>query len=105
GVTRSATEPQRLGFGSGRHATTSSGLCASGTPTWAMFSTGSTNGPNLFARLSPGGDVSVGPGYLGAPHTYRIEWRADSVVFMIDGASVNRRAQVLATPMRVGASD
>ncbi len=96
---------QHVGFGTGDNSIGAGGMFGSIGQNWAIFSTGSTNGPNLYARVNPGADVSLGSGYLGAPHTYRIVWRADSVVFLVDGASVNRRAATLSAPMRVGATD
>jgi hypothetical protein len=96
---------QHVGFGSGDNTTGPAGQFGGPGQTWAMFSTGSTPGPDLYARLNPGGDVNLGPGYLGEAHTFGIEWRADSVTFLVDGATVDRRAAVLSTPMRPGASD
>jgi hypothetical protein len=104
-ATFAAAAFQHVGFGDGDNSTGSGGMFGSTGVTWAMFSTGTSAGPNLFARLNPGGDVNLGTGFLGSPHRYRIEWRADSVVFMVDGASLDRRAAALATPMRFGASD
>ena len=54
---------------------------------WAIFSTfGSTT--TLYARVNPGGDVSLGTGYLGVPHRYRIDWNPSNVVFSVDGSVV-----------------
>jgi hypothetical protein len=96
---------QNLGFGAGDNTVGPSGMYYDFPQAWAMFSTGGSNGPNLFARVNPGGDVDLGAGYVGTPHVFRVEWRADSVVFLIDGASVDRRAAAIAGPMRVGMSD
>jgi phosphodiesterase/alkaline phosphatase D-like protein len=95
---------QNAGFGAGDNSLGGSGMFATGAEPWAMFGTANTT-TTLFSRLNPGGDVSLGTSYLGSPHLYRIEWRADSVVFIIDGASVSRRAAVLSTAMRPGISD
>jgi hypothetical protein len=95
---------QNAGLGGGDNSLGPSGMYATGAQPWAMFGTAGTT-TTLYARLNPGSDIALGTGYLNAPHLYRIEWRADSVVFLIDGASVNRRAASLTTPMRPGISD
>ncbi len=95
---------QHVGFGTGNNTMGTAGMFGASAQSWAIFSTGSTAGPSLYARLNPGGDVNLGSGYIGSAHRFRIEWRADSVVFMIDGASVNRRAAALTNPMRPGVS-
>ena len=99
-----AAANQHAGFGTGDNSNSANGMFGDPLRAWAIFSTLSTAGPSLYARVNPGADVNLGSGYVGSAHRYRIEWRADSVVFMIDGASVNRRAAVLANPMRPGAS-
>ena len=61
---------------------------------WAIFST--LSGGLLFARTNPGGcvdangcirDTGLGTGLLGAFHHYRIDWKADSVDYYVDGAA------------------
>ncbi len=100
---------QNIGLGAGDNTTGGSGMFASGTQAWAMFGTAST--PNtFFTRINDGAtttDIAVlnAAGYLGSAHRYRIEWRPDSVIFAIDGASVDRRAVALSAPMRPGISD
>jgi hypothetical protein len=77
------------------------------TSPWAIFSTGST-GTTLSARVWDGGpflDTTIPGSWLGAPHRYRIDWNAGSVVFSIDGAVVHTEPVAIAAAMRVGASD
>jgi hypothetical protein len=68
----------------------------SSTP-WAIFSTGSPV-INLEARTYNGTtiqDVDLGPGLIGTPHLFRIDWVGtgltdiDSVYFYVDGALVS----------------
>jgi len=103
-ATFGAQASQQVGLGSGTNGTNGGSMFGSNAQ-WATFGTDGSAGPNLYARLNPGGDVSVGTGWLGAPHRYRIEWRADSVLFAIDGASVSRRSSSLSSTMRPGMSD
>ncbi len=73
-------------------------------PPWAMFSTmGSTD--TLFARTSAGGDISLGVGYVGAPHRYRVDWGAGSITFFIDGTLVSTHGVAMGASMRPIASD
>ncbi len=73
-------------------------------PPWAMFST--MGGPDtLFARTSAGGDTSLGLGYVGSPHRYRIDWNANSITFFIDGTLVATHNVAMAASMRPIASD
>lgn len=101
---------QNVGFGAGDNSLGATGMFATGAEPWAMFGTANTTN-TLFARLNPGGDVSLGGAYLGAPHRFRIEWwtgpGGDSAAFYVDGASVDRRAAALpgGTTMRPGISD
>ncbi|MBP9819805.1 carboxypeptidase regulatory-like domain-containing protein [Candidatus Woesebacteria bacterium] len=56
---------------------------------YIMFST--HNNGQLNARFNSGGGETIenlGTSYLGAYHTYRIDWGASNVVFYIDGTSV-----------------
>jgi hypothetical protein len=109
-ATFGAANYQNAGLGAGDNSLGATGMFATGAEPWAMFGTAATT-TTLYTRLNPGGDVSLGGGYLGAPHHYRIEWWSsaggDSVAFYVDGASVDRRATTIptATPMRPGISD
>ena len=103
-ATFGAAAYQNAGFGAGDNSLGTSGMFATGDQPWAMFGTaGSTT--TLYSRLNPGGDVSLGTSYIGSRHLFRIEWRADSLIFLIDGASLDRRAANLSTAMRPGISD
>ncbi len=73
-------------------------------PPYAMFST-FTTADTLFARTPGGGDTSLGLGYVGTPHLYKIIWNASSVEFHIDGALVATHNVAMADPMRPAASD
>jgi hypothetical protein len=75
------------------------------SPPWAIFSTENT-GAIFQARTAPGGaDTSLGIGWSGVPHRYRIVWNAGSVDFFVDGASVASHATTIAGPMRPLAAD
>jgi len=74
---------------------------------WAIFSTG-TSGTSLQARAWNGGsflDYTVPGSWLGAPHHYRIEWTANAINFLIDGALVHSEPVAITATMQVGASD
>jgi hypothetical protein len=75
---------------------------------WAIFST--LNGGLLFARTNTGTgaviDTGLGTGLLGGFHHYKIDWKADSIDYYVDGAVVASHALTVAGPMRpVAASD
>ena len=74
---------------------------------WAIFST--LSGGLLFARTNTGNgaiDTPLGTGLLGAFHRYRIDWKAASVDYYVDGALVASHALTVAGPMRpIAASD
>jgi hypothetical protein len=57
---------------------------------WAIFSVKGDG--ELYARTNnnAGGvvETSLGTGYLGSPHRYRIEWNAGKVVYYVDGSVV-----------------
>jgi hypothetical protein len=99
--------------GPGQHLGLAAGDNSAGgmfnTATWAIFST-MTQSSVLYARVNTI-DVSLGtnyPGgtnYIGYPHDYWIEWRADSVVFLVDGRSVSRQANSPSAGLRPGFSD
>lgn len=63
------------------------GVDLSGTSRWAIFSTMGTT-DTLYARTNNNGtfaDTPLGTGLVGSPHTFRIDWLADRVVFSVDG--------------------
>jgi len=110
--TFAAAALQQAGLGSGDNTTGSSGMFGDTTQAWATFGTHDT-GTELYVRIhnpanaAENEDVPLGASYLGAPHRYRIEWKTgpDSLVFLIDGASIERRATTIALSMRAGVSD
>jgi phosphodiesterase/alkaline phosphatase D-like protein len=71
---------------------------------WAIFSTFGTT-TTLYARVNPGGDFSLGTGYLGVSHRYRIDWNTSNVVFSVDGAVVATVTAALTAPMVAQGSD
>ncbi|RIL08025.1 MAG: hypothetical protein DCC71_00810 [Proteobacteria bacterium] len=96
-ATFGATNNHHVGFG----------LDLAFTARWAIFSTRNST-TNLFARTHDGSavsDVDLGAGFLGAPHRYRIDWKAASVDFFIDGALVHSQPVAIAGDMRPIASD
>ena len=75
-------------------------------PRWAIFSTGS--GGTLVARVNNDGvplEVPVGTSYLGAPHRYKIDWLANSVVFSVDGTVVATTTATITGAMEPAISD
>lgn len=69
------------------------GIDLNNTP-WAIFSTGSA-GDALYARTNAAGgaiDTSLGAGWLGAPHRFRIEWTTTGITYLIDGTTVATHA-------------
>ena len=51
---------------------------------WAMFSTAGSGGSTLYARTHDGSsavDVPLGPGLVGSPHVFGIDWTDEGVVF------------------------
>jgi len=77
-----------------QHAGLGQTLSVVGEP-FALFSTVDANGANadgsLFVRTSNGAGTelanSLGPGFLGAPHRFRIDWIGNSVSYFIDGSA------------------
>ena len=62
------------------------GVDLAGTSRWAIFSTMGTT-DTLYARTNNNGalsDTPLGTGLVGSAHTYRIDWLADRVVFVVD---------------------
>lgn len=100
---------QHIGFGGGNDAVGTGGIF-NGESAWAMFSTGSTTS-QLQARTFLGSagptNINIGaPGaYTGSAHLYRIEWKATSVVFYIDGVLVNSTNTTITGTMRPAISD
>jgi hypothetical protein len=77
------------------------------TAPWAIFSNGAL-GTVLQARTWDGAtviDETIPGEWLGAPHTYRIDWAAGGVAYFIDGELVATHALSIASPMRVAVSD
>jgi Domain of unknown function (DUF4082)/Bacterial Ig-like domain/Glycosyl hydrolases family 16 len=75
-------------------------------PPWAIFST--RNGGNLSARTRVGSNninTQLGSSWLGAPHRYRIDWNASSIVYSIDGTVVATHTATITNSMRPLASD
>jgi uncharacterized membrane protein len=74
-------------------------------PPWAIFST--LGGGALYARTSNGDviDTQIPGNWLGAPHRFRIDWSATSVVYWIDGTQVASHALTITTAMRPLVSD
>ncbi len=76
------------------------------TTRWAIFSTSS--GGSLVARVNNDGvvrDVDLGASYLGAPHRYRIDWLADSIVFSVDGTVLATTPMTVTGAMEPAISD
>ncbi|MGY2132960.1 N,N-dimethylformamidase beta subunit family domain-containing protein [Hymenobacter sp. HD11105] len=96
---------QHVGFGAGND----DGGMYNNTPIWAMFSTGNNAGTGLKARVNNNGaqqpDINLPGDLIGSAHTYRIDWKAASIDFYVDGTLVHTASVALATPMRVGVSD
>ncbi|MCJ8164629.1 DUF4082 domain-containing protein [Pontibacter sp. E15-1] len=97
-----ASSFQHIGFGAGDDVD-----MFNNTLIWAMFSTGNA-GTGLQARVRNGSafsDFNIPGSFIGASHSYRINWNTNNVEFYIDGALVHTETVTLTTPMRVGASD
>ena len=110
-ATFNAQSYQHVGFGGTLVPDNGNYVPFNGSP-WIMFST-SNDAAQLYARALPAGNTAYNTGndkiplgnYLGSPHTYRIDWKADSIDFYIDGELKTTVAATIATPMRVSASD
>jgi len=75
-------------------------------PPWAIFSTFAGGG--LYARTHTGTTATntfIPSSWLGAPHRYRIDWNASSVVFSIDGTAVATHPVTITANLRPLASD
>jgi hypothetical protein len=76
-----------------QHAGLGQTLAVGGEP-FAMFSTVDASGQNpdgsLFVRTANGAGTdlanSLGTGFFGAPHRFRIDWNGSSVAYSIDGS-------------------
>jgi len=76
------------------------------SPPWIIFST--NTGGGLYARTHTGTtatDTPIPGSWLGAPHRYRIDWNASSVVFSIDGTVVATHPVTITANLRPLASD
>ncbi len=83
------------------------GVDLAGTPRWAIFSTAGTT-DTLYARTNNNGtstDTALGTGFIGSPHTYRIDWLADRIVFSIDGRVVHTQNAAITGGMGPVVSD
>jgi VCBS repeat-containing protein len=99
-ATINATAYQTIGFGGGDDTFN--------TSPWAVFGTGAQSSVLYASTWTAGGTpayFSLGSGWFGSPHTYKIEWLADQVNFYIDGAVQDSETVTIAGPMRIGASD
>ncbi len=75
-------------------------------PPWAFFST--REGGALYARTHNGSastDTVIPTSLLGAPHRFRIDWTATSVVYWVDGNQVASHTIGLPQPLRLLVSD
>ena len=75
-------------------------------PPWATFST--LSGGVLYARTANGTTTTntlIAGNWLGAPHRFRIDWNATSVVYFIDGVQVVSHPITITASMRPMASD
>jgi VCBS repeat-containing protein len=74
---------------------------------WLTFGTASST-TTLYARINNAGsntDTAIAGSWIGAPHTYRIDWSASRVAFMIDGSVVLTQNVAIAGTMRPVISD
>lgn len=106
-ATFGASSFQHVGFGGGTDATGSGGIY-NGESNWAMFSTHNTT-TTVKARTKLGPtEVDFdfgGTTLIGSAHLYRIEWKAGSVDFYVDGVLVRSEPLALSDPMRPAVSD
>ncbi|HNB35731.1 MAG TPA: DUF4082 domain-containing protein, partial [Anaerolineales bacterium] len=79
---------------------------------WIMFST-SNDAAQLYARVLPSGSEAYNTGndkiplgnYLDSPHTYRIDWKANSIDFYVDGVLKTTVTATISASMSVAVSD
>jgi len=77
-----------------------------------MFSTGN-DALHLYARVLPAGSTAYNTGndkiligdYLGTQHTYRIDWKADSIDFYVDNNLITTVTATITNTMNVAVSD
>ncbi len=92
-------------FGSDGYQHVGFGLTFNETP-WAIFSTFSGSG--LYVRTNNGTgqtDTPIAGNWLNAPHRFRIDWNASSVVYSIDGTTVATHPITISVNMRPIVSD
>jgi len=96
-ATFGAQANQHIGFG----VSSGSPPAPYNDPPWIMFST-YTSTSRLSVRVN---DTSIDVGAIdGSPHTYRIDWKTDSIDFYVDATKTTVTATI-STPMHVAASD
>ncbi|WP_052430539.1 cadherin domain-containing protein [Hymenobacter sp. DG25B] len=105
-ATFNAGNNQHVGFGAGGDEAPE----MFNTVPWILISTGANgaSATGLLARVHNGTEdlITALPGNLiGAAHTYRIDWKASSIDFYVDGVLAHTQNITLTTPMRVGVSD
>jgi uncharacterized repeat protein (TIGR02543 family) len=79
---------------------------------WIMFSTGD-DAAQLYARVLPAGSSVYNTGndkiplgnYLGSPHTYRIDWKTNSIDFYVDDILNTTVTATIPDSMNVAVSD
>ncbi|TYL52634.1 N,N-dimethylformamidase beta subunit family domain-containing protein [Agromyces mariniharenae] len=94
-------------FGAAAYQHAGLGVDLAGTSRWAIFSTMGTT-DTLYARTNNNGtmaDTVIGTGLVGAPHTYRIDWLSDRIVFSIDGTVRHTQTVAITGAMGAVASD
>jgi methionine-rich copper-binding protein CopC len=73
---------------------------------WAMFSTRAGGALRISTRNGTTPiEVSLGTTYLGAPHLYRIDWSAASIVYSVDGVVVGTQNTAVPTGQRAVVRD
>ena len=72
------------------------------------FHSGGSLGLRTYNGSDPAGELrtNLGPGFLGAPHRFRIDWQPTKVVYSVDGVPVGTHTMSITAPMRaIAASD
>ncbi len=75
---------------------------------WAIFSTNQSTSTLQARTNTPGGpvyNVDIPGSWIGAEHTYRIDWQPSQVIFSIDGDVVHTQPVTIVGSMRPLASD
>ena len=73
-----------------------------------VFHSGGSLGVRTFNGTDAAGEIrtNLGPGFLNAPHRFRIDWQPAQIVYSVDGVQVATHAVAIAALMRpVAASD